>query len=117
MKKVNWNSKIKNIFFFIVCFILLMVFSCFVFTLNGDTFWNYGFSYNITRGLIPYVDFNMVIGPFYNLFISIFLKLFCNYLITFNIINSLLFSCILLFAFNKIGWKAHIIPLYLGLIP
>ena len=117
MKKVNWNSKIKNIFFFIVCFILLMVFSCFVFTLNGDTFWNYGFSYNITRGLIPYVDFNMVIGPFYNLFISIFLKLFCNYLITFNIINSLLFSCILLFAFNKIGWKALIIPLYLGLIP
>ena len=117
MKIINWNSKIKNIFFFIVCFLLLMVFSCFVFTLNGDTFWNYGFSYNIARGLIPYVDFNMVIGPFYNLFISIFLKLFGNYLITFNIINSLLFSCILLFAFNKIGWKALIIPLYLGLIP
>lgn len=117
MKRINWNSKIKNVFFFIICFLLLMIFSSFAFDLNGDTIWNFGFSYNITRGLIPYIDFNMVIGPFYNLFISIFLKLFGNYLITFNIINSLLFSCILLFVFKKIGWKALIIPLYLGLIP
>lgn len=117
MKIINLNSKIKNIFFFIVCFLLLMVFSCFVFDLNGDTIWNFGFSYNIARGLIPYVDFNMVIGPLYNLFISIFLKLFGNYLIVFNVINSLMFSFILLVVFKKIGCKALIIPLCLGILP
>ncbi|MBD9105611.1 hypothetical protein EGW03_03955 [bacterium] len=117
MKIINLNSKIKNIFFFIVCFLLLMVFSCFVFDLNGDTIWNFGFSYNIAKGLIPYVDFNMVIGPLYNLFISIFLKLFGNYLIVFNIINSLMFSFILLVVFKKIGCKALIIPLCLGILP
>lgn len=117
MKRLGWNNKIKNIFFFTVCFILLMVFSSFVFNLNGDTIWNFGFSYNIVKGLTPYVDFNMVIGPFYNLFMSIFLKLFGNYLIIFNIINSLIFSFVLLAVFKKVGWKSVIIPLYLGVLP
>lgn len=117
MKRINWNSKIKNVFFFIICFLLLMIFSSFAFDLNGDTIWNFGFSYNITRGLIPYVDFNMVIGPLYNLFIAFFFKIFGNYLIIFNIVNSLMFSLILLVVFNKIGWKALIIPLCLGILP
>lgn len=117
MKKLGWNNKIKNTLFFIICFILLMIFSCFVFKLDADTIWNFGFSYNIVRGLTPYVDFNMVIGPFYNLFISIFLKLFGNYLIIFNFINSLVFSFVLLIVFKKIGWKSIIIPLYLGVLP
>ena len=117
MKKLCLISKTRSIFFFIVCFFLLMIFSSFAFNLSGDTIWNFGFSYNMTRGLIPYVDFNMVIGPLYNLFIAFFLKLFGNYLIVFNVINSLMSSFILLVVFKKIGWKALIIPLYLGILP
>ena len=49
------------------CFLFLFFFISliFIFTLSrGDTFVNYGFSYAIRLGEIPYKDFNMVITPF-----------------------------------------------------
>ena len=52
---------IKYIFLTIFFFIsLVFTFSLF----RGDTFVNYGFSYAISLGEIPYKDFNMVITPF-----------------------------------------------------
>ena len=50
----------------------------FVFTLIGmistsfslDGLWNYGFSYAINLGEIPYNDFNMVVTPLYSFLFS-----------------------------------------------
>ena len=59
MKKIAENILITSFFFLALVFI---------FTLSrGDTFVNYGFSYAISKGEIPYKDFNLVIplfGPF-----------------------------------------------------
>jgi len=69
---------IKYILLFIFFFISLV----FIFTISrGDTFVNYGFSYAISKGEIPYKDFNMVITPLAPFIYSIELIFFNNIII------------------------------------
>ena len=56
---------------------------------DNDLIWNYGFSYNIASGLTMYKDFNMVITPLYPALCGLFMRLFGNNFISFNIINTL----------------------------
>ena len=76
---MNYVKKyFKNIFLF--CFFLISL--VFIFTVSrGDTFVNYGFSYAISKGEIPYKDFNMVISPLAPFLYSIGLLLNKNILI------------------------------------
>ena len=70
-----------------------------------DNIWAYGFSYNISNGLIPYKDFNMIIGPAYSLINAIPIKLFGNYLYAFIFFDALIYAAIFMFIYNKIGKK------------
>ena len=45
----------------IIIFILTLLFNLICNKLTNDEIWNYGFIYNISTGLIPYKDFNMII--------------------------------------------------------
>ena len=68
MKKVLSCS--KYLFLFLFFFVALVVF----FNIQrGDTYVNFGFSYAISRGEIPYLDFNLVIPPLAPYLYSIFL--------------------------------------------
>ena len=93
----------KNILIFALIFIILLLLTIIHPTVD-DLFWSYGFSYNIAKGLIPYKDFNMVIGPFYNLLLSIPL-LISNNILTFEIIHLVVYSTILLICYKKINYK------------
>lgn len=93
----------KNIIVFSLIFIILLLLTIIHPTVD-DLFWSYGFSYNIAKGLIPYKDFNMVIGPFYNLLLSIPL-LISNNILTFEIIHLIIYSTILLICYKKINYK------------
>ena len=58
--KVFKKSNLKYLF------LLIYFFYCLVLAYNlirGDSYVNFGFSYAITRGEVPYVDFNLVIPP------------------------------------------------------
>ena len=46
--------------FFFVLYSFLIAYNLFF----GDTIVNYGFSYAITRGEVPYVDYNLIIPLF-----------------------------------------------------
>ena len=94
----------KNIVIFMTIFILLTVISI-IQTIDNDQIWAYGFSYNIAKGLIPYKDFNMIIGPLYSLLFSIPIKIFGNYIIAYKIFHALIYSLILTFTYEKIGYK------------
>ena len=51
------NKILKNkyqILELIIIFILTLLFNLICITISGDEIWNYGFSYNIATGLIPY---------------------------------------------------------------
>ena len=64
----------------------------FFLNLTGDEVWNFGFAYNIYRGLIPYRDFNLVVTPFYSVVLSFFIFLFGPRLFAMHILNALIVS-------------------------
>ena len=98
------KSKIKYIFIFIfslVCMSFLLT------AFDLDVIWNYGFSYGISRGEIPYKDFNMVLTPFYSFLMSIPLLINKN-IILFYISNSLLITGLFYLLFKMYKEKTWI---------
>ena len=62
---INKIKKYKyQILELIIIFLITLIYNLLCLNLSGDEVWNYGFSYNISTGLIPYKDFNMIIPPF-----------------------------------------------------
>lgn len=105
MKKI----KLKDILLFLILFILCFLYSFFITTVYNDEIWNYGFSYNIANGLIPYRDFGMLQTPLYFGIASIFIKIFGNYLYSFHLFNSLILSSIIYISYKKLGSKSLIL--------
>lgn len=107
----------KTFFIYFISFFLLIIISSLLSPLSMDGVWCHGFSYNIASNLVPYRDFNMVIGPFYNIIISFFIRLFGNYILVFNIANSLIFGIVITWAYYKLKKDYLYLFLVLGLSP
>ena len=87
----------KKILLGILLFILLFVFNLFIYPITLDEIWNYGFSYNILNGKIPYLDFNMVLTPLFSFIMTLPLMIFGNNILVFNIFNIfIILGCFLL---------------------
>lgn len=93
--KINKNQILELIIIFIITILFNLLCSNFVY----DEIWNYGFSYNIATGLIPYKDFNMVITPVFPLLGSIWMLIFGTYFLSYYIFNT--FICTLIFYYIK----------------
>lgn len=92
--KNNINKYIE----LIIIFTMTLLFTSLL-DLNYDEVWNYGFSYNIATGLIPYKDFNMILTPLYPFLGSLFLIVFGKNILVFHIFNALI--CTSIFYFIK----------------
>lgn len=103
----------KKLLVYILFVIALTLISCLSLT-ELDGIWGYGFSYNIANGLIPYRDYNMVVGPFYSVVLSLFIKIFGNYFVVFALQNSLIYAVVFYFVYKKIGLKSIYVLLLLG---
>jgi len=81
----------KKVLLFIFIFIIgfLMVFYAYP---SQDWVWNYGFCLNVSKGLVMYKDFNMVITPLYPLVIGNFMKIVGNSTISYSLICSFFFT-------------------------
>ena len=92
----------KAILFFIFCYIMIFIFN-FLRPIDMDLMWNYGFSKNISDGLIMYKDFNMVITPLYPAITGLLMKVLSDNLIVFYLINALyaLFTLIIVYKLDK----------------
>ncbi|MBR3049429.1 MAG: hypothetical protein IKG58_02600 [Bacilli bacterium] len=110
MKKYKPN--IKYIIFFIYFFLCLVFFFT---TSRGDTFVNYGFSYAIRLGQIPYKEFNMIITPLSPFIYSISLIL-SKSIIFYYLFQSLLLTITTYFLFKLLDKKAWIF-LLLWIVP
>lgn len=99
----------KYIFIFVFAFVTMSIFMTYV---DGDVLWNYGFSYAISRGEIPYVDFNMILPPTYAFLMSIGL-LFDSNILIFYLENSLLITFIFYFLFKMYDNKGWLFLLFL----
>ena len=100
----NYKTILKYILLFIFFFIFLVFFYHIYF---NDTIVNYGFSYAIRMGEIPYKDFNMVITPFSSFMYSIGLFIYNN-MITIYIEQSILL-CLLIYFLEKLVHKNYIL--------
>jgi hypothetical protein len=72
---------IKKVLPFVILYVLFVISILFFVRINMDEVWNYGFSYAIRLGEIPYKDFNMVITPVYSLIMAIPLLISNNYVL------------------------------------
>ena len=92
----------KTILIFTIYFIAIFIFNFFR-LLDMDLIWNYGFSKNVSDGLIMYKDFNMVITPFYPAITGLLMKIFSTNLIFFYIINTFyaLLTLIIVYKLDK----------------
>lgn len=107
-------KKFIKYFKWFLLFIFFFISIAFIFTLSrGDSFVNYGFSYAISKGEIPYKDFNLVISPFAPFLYSIFL-IFNKSILVFYLEQALLLT--LLFAIIKKFLKNKTILFLLGMI-
>lgn len=115
MKKFSHIIKKYYIYLFFFCFYFLCLQFFYIFFAQ-DTFYNYGFSYAITKGEIPYNDFNLIVPLFSPFLYSIFL-FFNHSILTYFLEQSLLltiFSSILFKTLGKI--KAWLLIIFI-LIP
>ena len=107
MKKVLSGS--KYLFLFLFCFI-----AC-TFTysiITSDAIWNFGFSYAIARGEVPYVDFNMVVPPF-SPFVYLIPFLFSHSYIVYLLFHSILFVVLFCFLEKLFGNKVYLLLILL----
>lgn len=107
------KSKFFYIFFFILIFLITFCYSMFFTESISDEIWNYGFSYNISSGLIPYRDFNMIVTPLFSIFGSVFIKIFGNYLFSIHIFGAIFIAITVVLLFKMIGYKSLICYIYI----
>ena len=87
----------KKFLILLLLFILLLIFNLFLYPITLDEIWNYGFSYNILNGKIPYLDFNIVLTPLFSFIMTLPLMIFGNNILVFNIFNIfIILGCFLL---------------------
>ena len=98
MKKKFKQNKNLIIELFII-FLITLVYNLIFAELTNDEVWNYGFASNISNGLLPYKNFNMVLTPLYPFLGSIFLIIFGKNLVVFHIFNAIM--CTIIFYLIK----------------
>ena len=100
MKKKEF---LKLLLLFAIFFMISFCYGVFFLPLNGDEIWNYGFSYNIAKGLVIYRDFNVMVTPLYFFLSSIFIHLFGNYLISIHLFDCILIGFLVIILYKRLG--------------
>lgn len=94
------KEKIYNILLFVCIFIVLSA-AILIRPLNNlDELWNYNNAINISKGKLPYKDFNMVSAPLLPIISGVILKLFSNELIVMRIIAIILNTTIIFLVYK-----------------
>lgn len=91
---------------FLVSFVIAFLYNFFLLNVNCDEIWNYGFSYNMLHGLVPYRDFNVVVTPLFFMLGSLFVGIFGNHIWAYDIYIAVIVSiltCLCYFKMGKVG--------------
>ncbi len=105
MRKENYKEILKYGVMFLLFFLCLQFFySCF----QGDQIYNFGFSYAISRGEVPYRDFNMIITPF-GAFFYFIPFIFGKHLLIFNLFQAFMLCLMFYYLFKLYGQKTWIL--------
>lgn len=113
--KCNFKSILKYSLLFVLFFSCIHIFYI---SFNGDSLFNFGFSYAVARGEVPYRDFNMIIPPFGAMFYAIPFLFFGSNLLVFNLFQAFLLCMLFYFLFKLFDKRAYLfIPILLMFFP
>lgn len=107
------NKKLGLILIFVFIALYILAFNLIIIPISIDEIWNYGFAYNISLGLVPYRDFNMVVTPLYPTLIALFFLIFGHNILVFYIVNTLFLTICLYFIFKMLGKKGLLLFVFL----
>lgn len=107
------KKNIKYVLLFLFFFLCLQFFYV---SFQGDLVYNYGFSYAVARGEIPYKDFNMIIPPFGAFLYAIPLLIFGSELVVYNLFQAFLLCVLFYFLFRLFDKKAYLFLVIFSLI-
>ncbi len=106
MKTKNCKEMLKYGIMFLLFFLCLQFFyGCF----NGDQIYNFGFSYAINKGEVPYKDFNMIVTPFSAFLYAIPILLFGTHIVVFNLFQAFMLCLMFYFLFKLYGQKTWLL--------
>lgn len=94
------KDKVLDCIFFILIFVFILSIVLVKPLGDLDELWNYNFAKNVSKGLIPYRDFNMVPTPLLSIICGIILKLTFDSLITMRIIATIICTFIFLLVYK-----------------
>ena len=106
IKEGDFSMKKRFFILFIIIFFIIFIYNFFFSSVFSDEIWNYGVAYNISTGMIPYRDFNLVTTPLYPMLASIFIRIFGSYLYSFHIFNSIVVTLIIFISYKVVGKKS-----------
>ena len=107
------KNRYKLLLFLLFVFLYILFFNLLLVPITFDEIWNYGFAYDISLGLIPYLDFNMVITPLYPALVALFFLIFGHNMLALYIANSLFLTIGIYFIFKLIGKKGLLMFVFL----
>ncbi len=91
---ISFRSKKTRILFYTFLIAITIIFSVFTelryYGIKLDFYWNFNFGLQISKGLVPYRDFNMVMTPLLAYMTGIFLTLFGRNILSYSIFMALL---------------------------
>ena len=118
---MKFRKCLKYIFLFIFFLLALVIFG--YYNNQFDSIWNYGYSYAISIGEIPYRDFTLLTTPLFPYVFSIGLRLFGHDNIIFLIEQAILLAATFYFLFRIFGKRAWFMllvmcfPFLNGIVP
>ena len=102
----------KNFFKYLVLFLILFLLFFYISMGNSiycDEIWIYGFSYNLSKGMMIYRDFNVLQMPLYFFISSMFITGCGEHIISIHIFNCILVGFLFLLFYKKFGYKSLLI--------
>ena len=99
----------RYILLFVFCLVITFLYNFFLLNVNCDEIWNYGFSYNISKGMIIYRDFNVLQTPIFFFIGSIFIMVFGNHIYAYDIYISVIIAILTMLCYKKWGKTAIIL--------
>lgn len=109
-------NKLKKYFKYIFIFIYFFVSLIFFFNIyRCDIITQFSYSYSISKGLLPYIDFNMISTPFSAFLYAIPLILFGHNIIVLYLTQSLLLTFLFYFLFKLLKDKAWYFFVFMSL--
>ena len=95
------NNKTKYCLLFFFSFVFLTITQLLFFGNRLDYYWNYNNSLQISNGLLPYKDINIITTPLFHFIVSIFLTIFGKSIVIYAAALSIL-DIVYIYACTKI---------------